>query len=93
MESILDMHAIFDGVVQGVGFRMTAKYHAEALGLKGTVYNLPDGRVEVHAQGPKKDLDNLVHRLKTQAGSAKITSVDVHFQAPTRSYKDFRIVH
>jgi acylphosphatase len=39
------------GRVQGVGFRWWAQNTARALHLAGQVSNLPDGRVEIIAQG------------------------------------------
>ena len=43
---------IVRGRVQGVYFRGSAQAQAEKLGLRGWARNLPDGTVEVYAQGP-----------------------------------------
>ena len=43
--------AYVHGDVQGVGFRFWARARARDLGLVGYAKNLPDGRVEVVAQG------------------------------------------
>lgn len=42
---------IFHGRVQGVGFRYTAKYLAQSLGLTGWVANEWDGTVSMEIQG------------------------------------------
>ena len=42
---------VVKGIVQGVGFRYFVVREAEALGLAGWVRNLPDGRVELIAEG------------------------------------------
>jgi len=41
----------YEGRVQGVGFRWTVKNLSREYDVAGTVKNLPDGRVEVVAQG------------------------------------------
>jgi len=56
---------IVKGRVQGVGFRYFVKNEAKALGLIGWVRNLPDGTVEVWAQGPFSILEQFMQRLKT----------------------------
>lgn len=46
--------------MQGVGFRWWTRSRALELGLAGSARNLPDGRVEVVAQGSGEALDLLV---------------------------------
>ena len=59
-------HMIFSGEVQFVGFRYTARMLARKLALTGWVRNLPDGRVELEAQGPVSDLRRFLLQLKSQ---------------------------
>ena len=47
------------GKVQAVYYRETTKRKAEALGLTGRAYNLPDGRVEIVAEGAKAKIEEL----------------------------------
>ncbi|WP_129409562.1 acylphosphatase [Marinitoga lauensis] len=42
------------GRVQGVGFRWFVNKIAESLGLNGYVMNMPDGSVEIWAEGKQK---------------------------------------
>ena len=49
-------HIVFIGRVQGVGFRFTASRIANRHGLTGFVRNLPDGTVEMLAQGRSDDV-------------------------------------
>jgi acylphosphatase len=48
---MLAVQITVSGRVQGVGFRWWAQNTARALHLAGRVRNLPDGRVEISAQG------------------------------------------
>ncbi len=47
------------GLVQGVGFRYYALRRAQERGVVGYVRNLPDGRVEVVAEGAEEALESL----------------------------------
>jgi len=51
-------HIIFIGQVQGVGFRFTGLSTANRYGLTGLVRNLPDGTVEMIAQGFSENIDD-----------------------------------
>ena len=53
-------HIIFIGRVQGVGFRFTAHNIANRHQLTGYVRNLPDGSVELIAQGPPEDINDCI---------------------------------
>ena len=52
------------GRVQGVGFRWWTRARALELGLVGHARNLPDGRVEVCAQGDPGAVEALVELLR-----------------------------
>lgn len=54
------------GRVQGVGFRWWTRSRALELGLVGHAMNLPDGRVEVCAQGEQEAVEALVDLLQEQ---------------------------
>ena len=51
---------IFRGRVQGVGFRYTAKYLAQSLGLTGWVRNEYDGTVLLEIQGSEYMINKLL---------------------------------
>ena len=50
------LSAHFTGRVQGVGFRYTTTHVARSFAVAGYVMNLPDGRVELVAEGEQKEL-------------------------------------
>lgn len=89
----VEMHALVSGNVQGIGFRATTRYLASQLGLKGTVRNLPDGSVEIYAQGRKEQLEALIKRLKQEAFPGYIDNVSIQFTKPMHTFDTFNISH
>lgn len=83
-------HIIFTGQVQGVGFRFTALNVANRYQLTGMVRNLPDGTVEMIAQGPPDEINNFLRDIKkTLSGCVRDTKIEeVPFDP---RYKDFKI--
>ena len=53
----------FYGSVQGVGFRYTAQYAANAHGVTGWVRNEYDGSVTMEIQGSEEQLDKVVQAI------------------------------
>ncbi|MBN2051564.1 MAG: acylphosphatase [Spirochaetales bacterium] len=77
------------GRVQGVGFRYSTQRKAVSLGLSGWVRNLPDGSVEVYAQGIPSALSALLSWLRTGPSFSYVTSVDhrpVHPHGKTEGF-------
>lgn len=64
------------GRVQGVGFRWFAMREATRLRLRGYVRNLPDGTVEVCAQGMPAALDALAAALANGPPAGHVTGVE-----------------
>lgn len=64
------------GRVQGVGFRWFTLRQAEELGLVGWVANLPDGRVEVVAQGATDALRRLEDAVAEGPRLARVDNVE-----------------
>ena len=59
---------LFSGRVQGVGFRFTACQVARPFHVAGFVRNLPDGRVELVAEGEPAELDAFVSAVSDAMG-------------------------
>jgi acylphosphatase len=58
----------FSGRVQGVGFRATCRWLARGFDLVGFVRNLPDGRVELLAEGSAREIDRFLDAIQQEAG-------------------------
>jgi acylphosphatase len=68
------------GKVQGVYFRHSARLEARRLGIRGSARNLPDGSVDVLAQGGVAAVEEL--RAWLQRGPAQARVVEVRETAP-----------
>lgn len=78
-------HILVSGLVQGVGFRYFTAARARMLGVGGYVRNLPDGRVEIEAEGERSALDALVAAVRTGPPGAVVRDVRVDWaDVPTR---------
>ena len=89
---MLELHVIFRGSVQGVGFRWTIVDHAEKHQLMGTVQNLRDGSVEVFAQGSRNALEAFLASVQTDPGNAAFYSIQTTFHQPSHSFTTFHIL-
>ena len=65
------------GRVQGVAYRASTRHEASRLGLVGWVRNMPDGSVELEAQGPADVVEALIAWCRRGPSLAQVTSVDV----------------
>lgn len=63
------------GRVQGVGFRWWVRARARELGLVGSAANLPDGRVEVVAEGPREACQALLDALNGPGTPGRVRTV------------------
>ncbi len=89
METIAK-HIIFTGRVQGVGFRFTAHRIALQYDLAGFVKNLPDGSVEMLAQGDADDVRDYLRDIY-ESFAAYIRDTKIENTAPAAGYDKFKI--
>jgi acylphosphatase len=89
----MDMRArvLIIGLVQGVFFRREITDLARRLGITGWVRNLPDGRVEVTAEGEKSKLDELIRFCHTGPPGARVRKVDIKWEDHTGEFRGFKI--
>lgn len=85
------LHAIIEGHVQGVGFRVFTIRKANEMGVDGWVRNLRDGSVEVIAEGQRTDLDKLLSALRRGPTSASVTNVKPDWRSATGEFDGFNV--
>jgi acylphosphatase len=72
------VRVVVSGRVQGVFFRATCARRARALGLGGSVRNMPDGSVEAVFEGPSADVEAMVAWCRSGPELARVDEVEVH---------------
>ena len=77
--SLTRAHLVVHGHVQGVFYRASTARQAAVCGVKGWVRNLPDGNVEVMAEGETAAVDALVAWCRVGPPNAYVTDVDVAY--------------
>jgi len=85
------LHAVVRGRVQGVSFRHYTHLRATALGLQGWVRNLPDGTVEVTAEGEREMLEELLAFLHEGPSGARVINVLHSWYPASGKLGDFHI--
>lgn len=85
------VRVVVSGRVQGVGYRQSAADEAERLGVNGWVRNLPDGRVEVVAEGDEAAIDALVAWCKRGPRLARVEEARITREPFRGEFDAFRI--
>ncbi len=86
----LGLHLFISGQVQGVSCRASAASMASRLGLAGWVRNLPEGRVELLAQGEEKTLRSLLAWAHEGLLLARVDHVEAHRDEAREIMSGFR---
>jgi acylphosphatase len=86
------LQVYYSGNVQGVGFRYTAKTVATGFDLAGTVRNLPDGRVELVAEGAKDELESFRVAIRDSGLGHFIKKEEVSWGDAQNEFRGFEIV-
>jgi len=85
------LHFLISGRVQGVLFRYTTHEKASSLGLTGYVRNLPNGIVEVLAQGEERALKQLEAWLQHGPSHAQVENCETKWETPKENFNSFEI--
>lgn len=87
------LQIFYAGHVQGVGFRYTVKRLAPGFELAGCIRNLPDGRVELIAEGDREELMAFQQAVRDSGLGSLIKTEDERWGAAEGSLRGFEIVH
>ena len=83
------LHVIFSGTVQGVGFRFTTERLARQFPVTGFVKNLSNGKVEVVAEGKKEDVEKFLAAVRASSLGRYIEDVEIEWREAQGKYSCF----
>jgi acylphosphatase len=86
------MKIFYSGHVQGVGFRYIAKTIALGFEINGAVRNLPDGRVELIAEGSREELEAFRAAIYNTELSSFIRDENANWSEAQNEFRGFEIV-
>ncbi len=78
--------------MQGVGFRYAAKQTAVGYEVTGTVRNLPDGRVELVAEGDQTELEAFQEGIREAGLRGLIRNEQALWSEASGEFRGFEIV-
>jgi acylphosphatase len=84
--------AIVEGRVQGVGFRLFPRREASRLGVTGYAANLPDGSVEIIAEGTEEAVTAFLKTMKQGPPLARVDRLRATTVPPTGGYDAFKAI-
>jgi acylphosphatase len=87
---MLRLRITVHGIVQGVGYRRFVKTFAKRLELGGFTRNLPDGSVEIEAEGIEHNLAAFIQHVERGPATGKVTSIESE-ELPLKGEKEFVI--
>lgn len=87
----MQVRAVIRGRVQGVFYRAWTQQTARSLGLKGWVRNLPDGSVELLAQGAAEPLRELLRLCRQGPPAAHVAAVEEAWSEADLDFSDFSV--
>ncbi|HOA73968.1 MAG TPA: acylphosphatase [Phycisphaerae bacterium] len=92
MDDPIRLTVLFSGHVQGVGFRYTTRSVARGYAVTGYVRNLPDGRVELVAEGTPPEVRAFVEAVQREM-AGYVREAKISEEPPTGQFPDFQIRH
>jgi acylphosphatase len=83
----------YHGRVQGVGFRYSVKNQVNGFEVTGTVRNLPDGRVELVAEGAREELEGLLEAIRQSDVGRFVRQELLDWAEAKNEFRNFEITH
>ena len=90
---MVEMHAVITGQVQRVAYRAYVQESATELDLVGYTKNVPDGSVEVVAQGQTEILKDFVEYLNEGSLTSVVEGVAVEWRSVSKTFDEFSVLH
>lgn len=84
-------YLLVEGHVQGVSFRACTQEKANELNLQGYARNLPDGRVEIVAEGSEDELEQFEDWCWQGSPAAEVATVRSESRPATGGFSGFEV--
>ena len=85
------MQVLFEGNVQGVGFRYTVRHIAKGFDVTGWIKNLRDGRVEMQVDGATDEVNAFLDAIRLSELRAHFRKLETKSLPDTPAMRGFEI--
>ncbi len=89
--SLVRVHVHYSGRVQGVGFRYTVKSVVLGYDVLGIIRNLPDGRVELIAEGELDELEEFLQAVRDSGLRRNVQDEEIVWEDAQDEFRGFEI--
>ncbi len=90
---MVEIHCIISGKVQRVAYRAYLQEAATELQIVGYTKNVPDGTVEVVAQGDPDTLKAFVEYMHEGSLMSVVEGVAVEWRSTSKTFHEFSVLH
>ena len=91
LDGVIRKHIVFNGWVQGVGFRYRARHAASLYGTTGWIRNDPSGSVTMEIQGTEEQIDKVIIAIE-RGTYVRIEHMDAKTIPLVENERDFRTI-
>ena len=90
--NLVRVNVHYSGRVQGVGFRYIVKSLVPGYEVLGAVKNLPDGRVEMVAEGQQVELEDFLQAIRDSGLRRNIQDEELVWGEAEDKFRGFNII-